>query len=133
MLLVITFLSCDTTSTLYESPKINHSYYRIKNVNLTHCGCNEIYVKHYSRGRKDFVIFYGEGLPSKLLLSDGIRQKGNLKYLYVTPDSVNALPFDQTDKEIFAKIDSLKSKGYLHKIHHPVYFGYKKDTVIIAD
>ncbi|HMD01023.1 MAG TPA: hypothetical protein VKH37_12755 [Ferruginibacter sp.] len=133
LLLLIFLISCDSVSTLYKSPEVNHAHYKIKVANLTHCGCNEIYVKHYKDGRKDFIIFYGDWLPSKLLLQKGMKEKGISKYLYVTKDSTKSVRFDAVDKEIFAKIDSFISAGYYKKLHHPRYWGYSRDTTVISN
>ena len=49
------------TSTVYKSLGSKRDYYKIYATTLSHCGCTQLTIINYKRGKRDFIIEYGMG------------------------------------------------------------------------
>lgn len=129
--LIPTLVSCDTTRTIFKSQHSEDSYYTIKALTLSHCGCTFLYVNHYKNGEQDFQILYNDKIARKTLLpiKNKIYQSKNT---FATEDSNYTIPFDALDKEIFMKIDSLilNKTGMVYELPRKKYKGYIEDNFI---
>lgn len=116
------------TTTIYKSPGSKKNYYTISAVTLSHCGCTDLDVHHYTNRKKDFYITYKNDLARKTIYrynkqtfrTDTIR-------LQATTGDKYTIPFDSLDAAIFHTIDSLllQSPKPKHIVYPPKRVSYK--------
>lgn len=129
LILIATFIiSCDTTRIVFKSHPTENSYYTIKALTLSHCGCTFIYATHYTNRENDFQILYNDKIARKTFFTTKDQQQQPQNY-FATEDSNFTIPFDSLDKEIFRKIDSLiiNKSGIVYELRRANYKGYIKD------
>ena len=49
------------TSTVYKSLGSKKDYFKIYVTTLSHCGCTQLTIINYKKGKRDFIIGYGMG------------------------------------------------------------------------
>ena len=132
-LTILLIVGCDTTKTIYKSSTSKKDYLTIKAVNLTHCGCTELYAVHYKNGKLVFQIFYNDKVVRKTIFDNTNNSKNpQTRSLLATTSESFTTPFDSLDLKIFRAIDSTKYRlqGFVYPLRLTQYKGYISDTLL---
>jgi hypothetical protein len=123
----------DTTKTIYKSSISKNDYLKINALELTHCGCTELYADHYKNGKLAFQVFYNDRVFRKTIFDNTNNSKSpQTRSLLATTGENYTTPFDSLDLEIFRAIDSTKYrlKGFIYPLRLTQYKGYIADTLL---
>ena len=132
-LTILLIAGCDTTKTIYKSSTSKKDYLTIKAVNLTHCGCTELYADHYKNDKLVFQIFYNDKVVRKTIFDHTNNSKNpQTRSLLATTSESFTTPFDSLDLKIFRAIDSTKYRlqGFVYPLRLTQYKGYISDTLL---
>jgi hypothetical protein len=95
---------------------------------MSHCGCTELFVEKYRRGKNEFQIMYTDNIVRKNIY--GYNDKGLISdttFLVASSDRID-IPFDSLDNEIFKKIKAIidRKDGLVYEMKWTEYKGYKR-------
>jgi hypothetical protein len=126
--ILFVLIGCNSTRTLYTSADEKKDSWTVNAYTMSHCGCAELFVEKYSRGKNEFQIMYTDNLARKNIY--GYNDKGLISdttFLVASTDRVD-MPFDSLDNEIFKKIKTIidKKDGLVYEMKWTEYKGYKR-------
>ena len=128
---MLLFYRDSRTATIYRNSDSKKDYYIIKATTLSHCGCTELYIDNFKKGKIEFNIFHNENLARKTIFTNNKEtNKTDTIRLLATPYNNYTIPFNSLDTEIFNRIDTIaiqKPKGIVYQIKRTAYKGYIKD------
>ena len=133
-LTILLIVGCDTTKTIYKSSTSKKDYLTIKTVNLTHCGCTELYADNYKNGKLDFQVFYNDRIFRKTIFDNTKNSKTpQTRSLLATTGENYTTPFDSLDLKIFNAINLSKYRlqGFVYPLRLTQFKGYIADTLLI--
>lgn len=139
LLMAVVFTGCNAigmllfykevkTEEVYRSSTSVKNYYIIKATTFSHCGCTELHICNYQRGKKTFRIDYRDSLLSKTIYryNEATKKRDTIR-LIATRNDFFATPFDSLDREIIGEIQSLhtnKTKGIVYPVKKPDFKGF---------
>lgn len=121
------------SETAYKSPRVKGSYYQIKGVTQSHCGCSDLMAEGYENKKLAYRIYYGGGLypPAKYIYRRD--ETGSIldtvRYTMVSNSSPD-IAFEAIDKEILGKMDTLArtrpaGAGLIYEVKIHTYTGFR--------
>lgn len=128
---ILLIVGCDTTKTIYKSSTSKKDYLTIKSVNITHCGCTELYADNYKNGKLDFQVFYNDKIFRKPIFDNS--KTPQTRSLLATTGENYTTPFDSLDLKIFNAIflSKYRLQGFVYPLRLTQYKGYIADTSLI--
>ena len=128
LLILFVLISCDSTRTLYTSSPDKKDSWTVNAYTMSHCGCTELFVEKYRRGKNEFQIMYTDNIVRKNIY--GYNDKGLISdttFLVASSDRID-IPFDSLDNEIFKKIKAIidRKDGLVYEMKWTEYKGYKR-------
>jgi hypothetical protein len=131
-MIVCQFCSCNTTKTVYQNKVARNEKWVVQTFTLSHCGCTDLYVNYFDHKKLRFQIHYTDTIARKTIFDYSAGNK-NVAFssLLATQDSNNSKPFDETDRRIFAVLDSIIDNqiGIIYPLTKRNYKGYTADTL----
>lgn len=126
--ILLVLISCNSTRTLYTSADGKNDYWTVNAYTMSHCGCTELFVEKYNRGKNEFQIMYTDNIARKNIY--GYNDKGLISdttFLVASTDRVD-IAFDSLDHEIFNKIKTIIEKKHelVYEMKWTEYKGYKR-------
>ena len=120
------------TSTVYKSLGSKKDYFKIYVTTLSHCGCTQLTIINYKKGKRDFIIGYGMGTYNgkSIYKYNSMTKEKNTVWLKLTTLDNYTIKFNSIDSLIFNVIDSFsinKPKGIIYPIMKSSFKGYIKD------
>lgn len=133
LLTIFIIVGCDKTKTIYKSSFSKKDYLTIKAVNLTHCGCTELYADYFKNSKLSFQVFYNDKVFRKTSFDYSNNSKSpQTTSLLATTSQHYTIPFDSLDLKILRAIDSssYRLQGFVYPLRVTHFKGYIADTLL---
>lgn len=118
--------SCNTTRTLFTSSKSKQDYWTVKAYTMSHCGCTELYVENFEKGRHVSQIQYrSEGAVKRIFTYNDQGQAADTVVLVARQDGTT-VAFDSLDNEMFRNLKKIveSGEGIVYDLKWTEYKGY---------
>jgi hypothetical protein len=122
-------MGCNSTKILFTSTdEDKKNYWTVNAFIMSHCGCTQLVVEKYRKGKNEFQIMYTDDMASKNIY--GYSEKGLISDTTILIASVDRvdIPFDSLDREIFQKIKTIidTKDRLVYAMKWTEYKGYKR-------